>query len=76
MSQVSKLNLVTDIEKINEHFLLKITRKVQHDATIQINNVLYETDSIFIGKRIEIRHEPDWLNDVTKPLPIYQNGKR
>ncbi|MCK9267359.1 MAG: hypothetical protein M0P14_01435 [Alkaliphilus sp.] len=41
-----------------------------------INNILYETDSIFIGKRVEIRYEPDWLNDVTKPLPIYQDGKK
>ena len=76
MSQVSKLNLVTDIGKINEHFLLRVTRKVQSDATIQIDNILYETDSKFIGKRVEIRYEPDWLNDIARPLLIYESSKR
>lgn len=76
MSQVSKLNLVTDIAKINDHFLLRITRKIQPDATTQIQNVLYETDSRFSGKRVEIRYEPEWLNDITKELPIYEDGKR
>lgn len=76
MSQVSNLNLVTNIERVNEHFLLRVTRKVQHDATIQIDNVLYETDSIFAGKRVEIRYEPEWINDITKALPIYDNGKK
>lgn len=76
MSQISKLNLVTDINRINEHFLLRITRKIQPDATTQIQNVLYETDSRFSGKRVEIRYEPEWLNDITKALPIYEDGKR
>lgn len=76
MSQVSKLKLVTDVERTNESFLLRITRKIQPDATTQIENILYETDSRFSGKRVEIRYEPEWLNDVTKALPIYLDGKK
>jgi len=76
MSQVSNLKLVSDINYINESFLIRITRKIQHDATTQINNILYETDSRFAGKRVEIRYEPDWINDATKTLPIYQDGKK
>lgn len=76
MSQVSKLKLVTDIERTNENFLLRVTRKIQPDATTQIANILYETDSKFSGKRVEIRYEPEWLNDVTKALPIYEDGKK
>lgn len=76
MSQVSKLNLITDIGRLNESFLLRITRKVQSDATIQINNVLYETDSRFSGLRVEIRYEPEWLEDISKALPIYESGKK
>jgi len=76
MSQVSKLKLVTNIERISEDFLLRITRKIQPDATTQIENVLYETDSRFSGKRVEIRYEPEWLNDMTKVLPIFEDGKR
>jgi len=76
MSQVSKLKLVTDIKQINESFLLRITRKIQPDATTQIENILYETDSRFSGKRVEIRYEPEWLIDVTKALLIYEDGKK
>ncbi|KUK71665.1 MAG: Transposase [Clostridiales bacterium 38_11] len=76
MAGVSNLKLVTDTNLINECFLLRITRKIQHDATTQINNVLYETDTRFAGKRVEIRYEPEWINDVSKALPIYSDGKK
>ena len=76
MSQISKVNLVTNIDRINENFLLRITRKIQPDATIQIQNILYETDSRFSGKRMEIRYEPEWLNDFSKPVYIYEDGKK
>ena len=76
MSQISKINLVTDVDRINENFLLRITRKIQPDATIQIQNILYETDSRFSGKRMEIRYEPEWLNDFSKPVYIYEDGKK
>jgi len=76
MSQISKVNLVTDVDRINENFLLRITRKIQPDATIQIQNILYETDSRFSGKRMEIRYEPEWLNDFSKPVYIYEDGKK
>jgi hypothetical protein len=51
-------------------------RKIQADATTQIENILYETDSRFSGKRVEIRYEPEWLGDATKMLPIYEDGKK
>ncbi len=76
MSQISKLKLVNDISMVNEKFLLRTTRKIQHDATTQINNILYETDPKFAGKRVEIRYEPEWLNDITKTLLIYEDGKK
>jgi len=76
MSQISHVNLVNNIDRINENFLLRISRKIQPDATTQIQNILYETDSRFSGKRVEIRYEPEWLNDVTKPLYIYEDGKK
>ena len=76
MSQISHVNLVNNIDRINESFLLRISRKIQPDATTQIQNILYETDSKFSGKRVEIRYEPEWLNDVTKPLYIYEDGKK
>lgn len=76
MSQISKLKLVTDIERTTESFHLRIMRKIQPDATTQIENILYETDFKFCGKRVELRYEPEWLGDATKALPIYEDGKR
>lgn len=76
MSQVSNLKLINDINLINESFLLRVTRKIQNDATTQVENILYETDSMLAGKRVEIRYEPEWINDVAKPLFIYENGKK
>lgn len=76
MSQVSNLKLVKDVKLFNENFLLRVSRKIQHDATTQVDNILYETDPRFIGKRVEIRYEPEWINDVTKELPIYDDNKK
>lgn len=76
MSQVSNLKLVKDINLVNENFLLRVSRKIQHDATTQVDNVLYETDTRFINKRVEIRYEPEWIGDITKTLPIYDDGKK
>ena len=76
MSQISNLKLVKDINLVNENFLLRVSRKIQHDATTQVDNVLYETDTRFVNKRVEIRYEPEWIGDITKTLPIYDDGKK
>jgi transposase InsO family protein len=75
MSQVEKLRLPSDRRTLDEAFMLRTSRKIGHDATTQLNNVLYETDTIFAGKRIELRYEPDWIGDTTKTLPIFHEGK-
>ena len=76
MSQANNLKLITDIRLLDEIFLYRVSRKVQHDATIQIDNVLYETDPCFAGKRMEIRYEPEWVGNELKKLPLYFDGKK
>jgi len=76
MSQVDNLKLPTDKGIIDEIFLHRVSRKVQHDATIQIDNILYETEPCFAGKRMDIRFDPDWVGDENKKLPIYFDGKK
>ena len=76
MSQASNLKLITDPKRLEEAFMLRITRKIQNDATCQIENILYETDSKFCGRRVEIRYEPEWINDVSKSLLIYIDNKK
>ena len=76
MSQVGNLKLISDRNLLDEIFMYRISRKIQHDATCQINNLLYETDTCFAGKRVEIRYDPEWVGDETKELPIYHDGKK
>ena len=76
MSQVDDLKLPTDKTIIDEIFLHRVSRKVQHDATIQIDNILYETEPCFAGKRMDIRFDPEWIGDENKKLPIYFDGKK
>jgi hypothetical protein len=76
MSQIGNLKLPTDRNLIDEVFLYRISRKVQHDATIQINNILYETEPCFAGKRMDVRYDPEWIGDENKKLPLYHDGKK
>jgi hypothetical protein len=76
MSQVDNLRLPTDKNVIDEIFLHRISRKVQHDATIQIDNILYETEPCFAGRRMDVRFDPEWIGDENKRLPIYFDGKK
>lgn len=76
MSQLENLNMITDSRVLEEAFLYRVSRKVQHDATIQIDNVLYETEPHFAGKRVEVRYDPEWIGDDTKKLPMFLDGKK
>ena len=75
MSQADRLSLVSDRRTIDESFMIRLTRKIGHDATLQLDNVLYEANPVYAGKRMEIRYEPEWVGDVTKKLVIFHEGK-
>lgn len=45
-------------ELLDDYFLHRETRKVNNDATIQINTVLFEVPQKYIGQRINIRFWP------------------
>lgn len=76
MSQLGNLKMITDYRQLNESFLYRISRKVQHDATIHIANILYETEPHFSGKRLEVRYDPEWVGDDTVRLPLFMDGKK
>ena len=76
MSQISRVKLCTDPAQLEEKFLLRIKRKVNHDGTFPINNILYETDIKFAGSRFEIRYDPQWLDIPFMPVFIYQEDKK
>ncbi len=76
MSQVTRVKLCTDPAQLEEKFLLRIKRKINHDGTFPINNILYETDIKFPGLRVEIRYDPQWLDIPFMPVFIYHEGKK
>lgn len=42
-------------EEVEEHFLATIERKVNRDATVSVNNLIYEVPASYIGTKIQIR---------------------
>ena len=53
-------------------FLNRITRKVRNDATVSINNELYDVPMEFIRPKVEIRYEP---NDMHTAFIFYDKKK-
>ena len=53
-------------------FLNRITRKVRNDATVSINNELYDVPMEFIRQKVEIRYEP---NDMHTAFIYYDKKK-
>ncbi len=71
MSQIDKVKMVDDPKALKNIFFKRVKRKVKHDRTISLNNILYEVPPTLIGKRIEVRFDPETLDQVL----IYQEGK-
>jgi putative transposase len=76
MSQISRTKICTDPAQLEEKLLLRVKRKVNHDGTFTINNILYETNIKFAGQRIEVRYDPQWLDIPFMPVFIYHEDKK
>lgn len=76
MSQVSKIKIFNNLNYLNECFLIRVSRKINNDATLQLDNILYETDQKFAGERLEVRYDPDWLSSERTPILLYKDGKK
>lgn len=59
-------------EEVEEHFLATIERKVNRDATISVNNLIYEVPSSYIGTKIQIRFN----QENPRELYLYANNVR
>jgi len=74
-------------EQIDNHFLHRVTRRVNNDATIQLNNKLFEVPQKYIGQKLNIRYPADnldkayifnlnsQLTDTVYPLKRIDNSK-
>ena len=61
MSQSSSLKMLDDPSVLEPLFLRREIRKVRHDSTISVQNHLFEVPPVLIGKRVEVRFDPDDL---------------
>lgn len=51
-------------EILEDHFLHRDSRKVNNDATIQVNKKLFEVPQKYIGQRINIRYLPSDIEEI------------
>lgn len=76
MKQSEHIKMFSNPDSIDEHFLIRANRKIAHDATLKLESVLYETDPILSKKHVEVRYDPEWLNDSSMPILIFEHGKQ
>lgn len=74
-------------EDLDNHFLHRVTRRVNNDATIQLYTNLFEVPQKYIGQKINIRYSPITLDkayifnkdniatDIVYPLKKVDNSK-
>lgn len=71
MEQISKVKTIDDSKILEKIFLKRETRKVKADGTISFKKKLYEVPGSLIGKKIEVRFNPETCKDIF----IYDEGQ-
>jgi putative transposase len=71
LSQMSEVKMVEDPAALKVLFLKREYRKVRHDGTISLKGHLFEVPPLFIGQRIELRHDEE-----LKQVDIFAEGKK
>lgn len=71
MAQSDLIEYIGDPKAVDALFLLRVKRKVRSNATLQIDNVIYETDYTLVNSSVEVRYEPDWIGQPHRKLPLY-----
>ena len=70
MEQINKVKTLRDPEILEKIFLKRDKRKVKPDGTISFKKKLYQVPPALIGKKIEIRFNPETYDDIF----IYDDG--
>lgn len=71
LSQMSQVKMVEDPAALKVLFLKREYRKVRHDGTVSLKGRLFEVPALFIGQRIELRHD-----EALKQVDIFCEGKK
>lgn len=75
LSQASSITLPSDLSLFNEKFLVKVARSVKHDATLSLNRMLYETPPELAGMKVDVRYDPDLLEQGLEEIFLYEDDK-
>lgn len=75
LAQAESIILPTDLSLFNEKFLVRVSRTIKHDATLSLNNVLYETPPEFAGRKVNVRYDPDMFEDGLSEIFLYSDDK-
>jgi hypothetical protein len=51
-----------------------INRKANHDATLSVDLILYETEPSLSISRIEVRYDPEWLKISIIPILLSKDS--
>lgn len=71
MEQADRIEHISDPVVADALFLLRVQRKVRSNATLQLNNVIYETDYSLAGSSVEVRSEPEWIGQPHRKILLY-----
>jgi putative transposase len=64
LSQINQIKLIKNPESLRRLFMKRETRRVNNDATISVSGRFFEVPPVLIGQRIEVRFEPENLDEV------------
>lgn len=57
IQDINKIKIMP-IEELDNHFLHRVSRKVNNDATISLNCLQFEVPAKYIGQKINVRYSP------------------
>lgn len=76
MSQADRVKLIARPDMVDEYFMLKVNRKIKHDATLSLENILFEAPSHLANSRLQVRYDPEWLLDKQHPVLLYKDDQK
>ncbi len=71
-SHIEHIRFVASKQELDYIFLYRVCRKVKNDATVSIDNLLFEVPMNYIGDRVNIRYDPTCLD---KAFIFSEDGK-
>lgn len=80
LGDISHIKTPVSPDWLNSCFMNRVIRRVKNDATIVIDNVMYDVPMQFIRCRVEIRYLPDdmehaYILDSKVKYPIRKTNK-